>query len=247
VIEPNPLDIDPPPHGRSASDRGTPLPTSSGPRPPGTSRRTTSSARAMTAANRRSRHAATPDMTGDNAGPGSLWLASRFLSRSAAKVQSDVDLGTKLALAPSTQDSGAGDESAARESRVPATPRASQPAARTLPKAAIGSAWRSSPASSLPDESDGATPDRAAATIVAGICVPGRTAVQGRVEREHPRLRSQERDDGRHQPRSAPHAEEGFDVDSIIRRRGGRPPTRSICWTSIRSASRSAPTGCAVG
>jgi hypothetical protein len=39
----------------------------------------------------------------------------------------------------------------------------------------------------------------------------------------------------------------GFDVDSIIRRRGGRPPTRSICWTLIRSASRSAPTGCAVG
>jgi hypothetical protein len=41
------------------------------------------------------------------AGTGSLWLASRFLSRSAAKVQSDVEPGHRIALAPSTQDADA--------------------------------------------------------------------------------------------------------------------------------------------
>jgi len=60
----------------------------------GTRRRTTSSARATTSTHRRCRHAATPDMTGEKAGAVLLWLASRFLPRSAAKVQSDVDLGT---------------------------------------------------------------------------------------------------------------------------------------------------------
>lgn len=50
---------------------------------------------------------ATPDMTGKGAGTGLLWLASRFLSTSAAKVQSDVEPRYKLALARSTQDADA--------------------------------------------------------------------------------------------------------------------------------------------